>query len=158
MKGRYRLLILDGYKSYYSTNFELQYKENNIITLYMPLYSSYKLQPLDISCFCALKRSYNTEIEKLIYVYITYVSKEDFFPAFYNAFCTAITESNIRGGFRGLGLVLYNPDYIISQLNIIIPALLVLIKAELPLPQIPLTLQNVVQTDSQSLYLQERIV
>ena len=80
----------------------------------MPPYSSYKLQPLDISCFRALKRLYSTKIEKLIRAYITYVSKEDFFLAFYNAFRTAIIELNIRGGFRGLGLVLYNLDYIIS--------------------------------------------
>jgi hypothetical protein len=36
------LLILDGYESYYSTKFELYYQENNIITLYIPTYSSYK--------------------------------------------------------------------------------------------------------------------
>ena len=144
MKGRYRLLILDSYKSYYSTNFELQYKENNIITLYIPPYFSHRLQPLNVGCFYALKRLYNTEIEKLIHAYITYISKEDFFLAFYNAFCMAIIESNIRGGFQGSGLIPYNPDYIISQLNIIIPALPVLIKAKLPLPQIPLTLQNVI--------------
>ena len=80
----------------------------------MPLYSSYKLQPLDISCFRALKRLYNTKIKKLIRIYITHVSKEDFFPAFYNAFYIVIIELNIRGGFRGLGLVLYNLNYIIS--------------------------------------------
>ena len=80
----------------------------------MPPYSSYKLQPLNVGCFHALKRSYNTKIEKLIRVYITYVSKEDFFLAFYNAFRTAIIESNIRGGFRGSGLVPYDLNYIIS--------------------------------------------
>ena len=80
----------------------------------MPSYSSYKLQPLNIGCFRALKRLYSTKIEKLIRVYITYVSKEDFFLAFYNAFRTAIIELNIRGGFRGSGLVPYNPNYIIS--------------------------------------------
>ena len=80
----------------------------------MPPYSFYKLQPLDIGYFRALKRSYSTEIEKLIRAYITYISKEDFFPAFYNAFYMAITELNIRGGFRGLSLVLYDLDYMIS--------------------------------------------
>ena len=80
----------------------------------MPPYSSYKLQPLNVGCFRALKRLYGTKIEKLIRTYITYVSKEDFFPAFYNAFRTAIIELNIRGGFRGSGLIPYNPDYIIS--------------------------------------------
>ena len=80
----------------------------------MPPYSSYKLQPLNIGCFRALKKSYGIKIEKLIRAYITHVSKEDFFPAFYNAFYTAIIELNIRGGFRGSGLVPYNLNYIIS--------------------------------------------
>jgi hypothetical protein len=37
---------------------------------------------------------YRTEIEKLIHVYITHISKKDFFPALYKAFCRIITESN----------------------------------------------------------------
>jgi hypothetical protein len=124
----------------------------------MPPHSSHKLQPLDVGCFRALKRSYGTEIEKLMRAHITHISKEDFFPAFYNAFRTAMTESNIRGGFRGSGLVPYDPDYVISQLDIVIPASPLSTIAELPSPWIPSTPQNVVQTDSQSLYVQERIV
>ena len=57
-------------------------------------------------------------------MHITYVSKEDFFLAFYNAFYTAITKSNIWGGFRGLGLVPYNPDYIILLLGLGVNALI----------------------------------
>jgi DDE superfamily endonuclease/helix-turn-helix, Psq domain len=41
--GKYRLLILDGHESHHSVEFELFYKENNIITLYMPAYVSYIL-------------------------------------------------------------------------------------------------------------------
>ena len=54
-------------------------------------------------------------------VNITHISKEDFLLAFYIAFHTALTKSNIRGGFRGSGLVPYDPDYVISQLDIVIP-------------------------------------
>ena len=46
--------------------------------------------------------------------HITHISKEDFLPAFQNAFCTTMTESNIKGGFQGLGLVLFDLDYVIS--------------------------------------------
>ena len=53
-------------------------------------------------------------------VNITHISKEDFLLTFYIAFYTALTKSNIRGGFRRLGLVLYDPDYVISQLDIVI--------------------------------------
>ena len=80
----------------------------------MPAYSSHRLQLLNVGCFRALKRLYRAEIKKLIRLYITYVSKEDFFSVFYIAFYIIVIESNIRGGFRGAGLVLYNPEYIIS--------------------------------------------
>jgi predicted XRE-type DNA-binding protein len=157
-KGIYRLLILDGHESHHSTDFELLCKTYNIITLCMPPHSSHKLQPLDVGCFRALKRSYGAEIEKLMRVQITYISKEDFFPAFYNAFRTALTESNIRGGFRGSGLVPYDPNYIISQLEVTIPASRPLTAGSLPSPWVPSTPQNSTQTKSQSSYVRERIV
>jgi hypothetical protein len=157
-KGKYRLLVLDGHESHHSTDFELVCKENNIITLCMPPHSSHRLQPLDIGCFRALKRSYGTEIEKLMRASITHVSKEDFFPAFYNAFRTAINESNIRGGFRGSGLVPYDPDSVISQLDVRIPTSRPSTAAGLPPPWEPSTPHNPTQADSQTSYVQERIV
>jgi DDE superfamily endonuclease/Tc5 transposase DNA-binding domain len=156
--GRYRLLVLDGHESHHSTDFELYCKENNIITLCMPPHSSHKLQPLDVGCFRPLKRSYGAEIEKLMRSSITHISKEDFFVAFYNAFRTAMTESNIRGGFRGSGLVPYDPDSVISQLDVVISTSRPSTTAGLPSPWEPSTPQNLVQTDSQSLYVRERIV
>ncbi len=113
-KSLYCFLILDSYKSYYLTDFKLFCKKNNIITLCILVYLSYKLQLLDIDCFCILKKLYSSEIKKLIYIYIIYISKEDFFPAFQTVFCIAITESNIKKGFRESGLVLFDPEYIIS--------------------------------------------
>jgi len=41
--GIYRLLILDGYESYYSEEFETYYQEYNIITLCIPPYFLYLL-------------------------------------------------------------------------------------------------------------------
>lgn len=61
----------------------------------MPAHSSYKLQPLDIRYFGPLKRAYGKEIEGLIRAYVTYISKEDFLPAFYKAHNAVITKSNI---------------------------------------------------------------
>ena len=57
--GGYRLLILDGYESYHSDNFEEYCRTNNILTLYLPPYLSYITQPLDVSCFGPLKKAYS---------------------------------------------------------------------------------------------------
>jgi hypothetical protein len=50
--------------------------------------------------FSLLKKVYSRKIEDIIQTYITYITKNDFFPAFREAHFAAITESNIRGGFR----------------------------------------------------------
>ena len=49
---------------------------------------------------------------------IIYITKEDFFPAFSTAFQEAIIEKNIQGGFRGSGLIPYDPDVVLSKLDI----------------------------------------
>ena len=155
-KGGYRLLIVDGHESHQSYEFEKYCKEQNIITLCMPSHSSHKLQPLDVGCFSPLKRSYGAEIEKLMRAHITHISKEDFFPAFHTAFRTTMIESNIRAGFRATGLVPYDPDYVVSRLD-------VRLRTPTPSPTLPSlwepkTPHNVLETQSQSTYLKDRIV
>ncbi|ENH67975.1 hypothetical protein FOC1_g10000370, partial [Fusarium oxysporum f. sp. cubense race 1] len=117
LTGPYRLLILNGYESHHLADFERYCKENKIITLYMPAYVSYLLQPLDIGCFRPLKKAYSREIEHLIRYFITYISKTKFFSAFYAVFKVTFIESNIQGGFRGARLTPLNLETIILKLN-----------------------------------------
>ncbi|RYC78417.1 hypothetical protein BFJ63_vAg18709 [Fusarium oxysporum f. sp. narcissi] len=116
--GPYRLLILDGHESHHSADFERYCKENKIITLCMPAHASHLLQPLDVGCFAVLKKAYGREIEHLIRCSITHISKSEFFPAFYAAFKATFTESNIRGGFRGAGFAPFDPENVISKLDV----------------------------------------
>lgn len=156
--GPYRLLILDGHESHQSADFQVYCEENNIITLCMPPHSSHLLQPLDISCFRPLKRAYGREIERLIRRSITHVKKTDFFLAFYVAFQATITEKNIKGGFRGAGLAPFNPEYVISKLNVQIrtptPPQEVI---EPSTPWTSRTPKTILETQSHSKYLQRRI-
>ena len=117
-KGVYRLLILDGHESHHSADFEMYCEENNIITLCMPPHSSHLLQPLDVGCFGVLKKAYGREIEHLIRCSITHVSKTEFFPAFHAAFQATMTERNIKSAFRGAGLVPFNPESVVSKLDV----------------------------------------
>jgi hypothetical protein len=118
--GVYRLLVLDGHESHHSEAFEYYCTENNIITLCMPAHSSHLLQPLDVGCFSPLKKAYGQQIEDLMRDHVAHITKDDFFPAFYTAYNTAMTEDNIRGGFRGAGLVPFNPESVLSKLDLII--------------------------------------
>jgi hypothetical protein len=84
----------------------------------MPAHISHLLQPLDVGCFGPLKKAYGREIEYLIRCYITHISKTEFFSAFHAAFQATFTESNIRGGFKGAGLAPFNPENVISKLDV----------------------------------------
>jgi hypothetical protein len=88
----------------------------------------------------------------------THVTKEDFIPAFRVAFEESLTESNIKGGFRGAGLIPFDPERVISALDL---------KLRTPTPQNsrPSTAQpwtsqtpsNTIQATSQSSFIKERV-
>jgi DDE superfamily endonuclease len=83
----------------------------------MPPHSSHFLQPLDVGCFGPLKTLYGKQIEKMMRMQITHITKDDFFAAFLEAFNASITEKNIQAGFRATGLVPYDPESVISRLD-----------------------------------------
>jgi len=83
----------------------------------MPLYVSHLLQPLDVGCFGPLKKAYSRQIEQLMRMSITHISKLEFLCSFKEAFFASITEKNIQGGFSGVSLVPYNPERVISKLD-----------------------------------------
>jgi len=84
----------------------------------MPPHLAHLLQPLDVDCFSPLKKAYGSQIEELIRNGQTHITKDDFFPAFRAAFKKAMTAENIKGGFRGAGLLPMDPEKIIAQLDL----------------------------------------
>jgi hypothetical protein len=156
--GPYRLLILDGHESHHSAEFMRYCEEKKIITLCMPAHASHLLQPLDVGCFGPLKKAYGREIERLIKCSITYITKIEFFPAFYAAHRATITKSNIQGGFRGAGLAPFNPENVISKLNIQLRTPTP--PAEVTAPSTPWTARTpktLLEAQSHSKYLQGRV-
>lgn len=156
--GTYRLLILDGHESHQSVEFELYCKANNIITLCMPAHSSHMLQPLDVACFRPLKRAYSQAINDLIRARVTLITKEEFLPAFYSAHKATMIEKNILAGFRGAGIRPFNPEYVISQLDVVLqtpspPGT----SGGLELPWLPRTPNNPMEALSHTEYIEKRI-
>jgi hypothetical protein len=84
----------------------------------MPPHSSHFLQPLDVRCFGPLKTSYGKQIEKMIRMQITHITKDDFFATFLEAFNASITEKNIQVGFMATGLIPYDPESVIARLDL----------------------------------------
>ena len=125
----------------------------------MLVHSFHLLQPLDVGCFSPMKKAYGAEIEHLVQAYITYITKKDFFPAFKKVFDVTIIESNIKGGFRGAGLVPMDPWNVLSKLDVKLVILQTSRSSSCDVfPWVSKTLQNLTEALSQSEYIKNQIV
>jgi hypothetical protein len=105
-----------------------------------------------------LKKAYGRQIEHFVKSHITHITKVEFFLAFKVAHYAAMTESNIKGGFRGAGLIPFDPEAVISRLHV---------KLRTPTPTSPpsetadpwvsQTPRNPTEAVSQSEYIKSRI-
>ena len=154
--GSHRLLVIDGHESHDSLDFQQYCKDNKIITVCMPPHSSHLLQPLDVGCFAPLKKAYGRQAEDLMRNRINHITKTEFLPCFVRAHNAAITTSNIQGGFRGAGLVPFDPQRVIIGLDV---------KLRTPSPPLPIdnqpwqsqTPSNTLELGSQSTLVKTRI-
>jgi hypothetical protein len=115
-KGVYRLLILDGHGSHLTPEFDLFCTEHSIITLCIPPHSSHLLQPCDVSLFAVLKRQYGQQIQGYIRRGTHHIDKQDFLQAYLIARTEAATTANIQSSFAATGLVLHDPERVLSKL------------------------------------------
>jgi hypothetical protein len=139
--------------------FESYCRDNDIKTLCMPPHSSHILQPLDVGVFGPLKKAYGRQIEHLMKARVTHITKEDFFPAFLEAFNASLTEENIQGGFRGAGLVPLDVERVLSRLDVRLstptpPGA----SGSLPAIWESKTPHNPMEATSQSEYLRNRVI
>ena len=157
-KGAFRMLVVDGHESHQTVDFQAFCKEKNIIPVSLPPHSSHLTQPLDVGCFSPLKVAYGREIETFIKSSVTHITKVEFFLAFQAAYKRAFTKENILGGFRGAGLVPFNPDAVISKLDVQIRTPDVLRSSPAPSDVWnPSTPSNPTEALSQSAYVRRRI-
>lgn len=66
----------------------------------------------------SLDRSQPTEIETFVKAHINHITKVEFFLAFHTAYRRSLTVENARSGFRGAGLVPFDPQAFISKLDV----------------------------------------
>ena len=83
----------------------------------MLAHSSHLLQPLDIGYFLTLKQAYGYGVEQIMGRGVNYIDKHEFLPLYRQARQIALHQNNIRAGFVATSLVLYNPNYVLSQLH-----------------------------------------
>ena len=96
-----RLLIMDGHRSHETTDFMFLCLQHNIYLLYLPAHTSHILQPLDLSVFSSLKRSYRKELGYLnILTDSSPLGKQNFLLCYQKARKEALTISNIKSGWK----------------------------------------------------------
>ena len=117
-KGKYRLLILDGYGSHLTPQFDQMCNQNNIVPICMPAHLPQLLQPLDVGCFAVLKRTYGRLVEEKMRRGINHMDKLGFLSVYPQAREEAFKMDNIKNGFMASGLVPYSPERVLAQLNI----------------------------------------
>lgn len=61
---------------------------------------------------------YGKELEYFIKASIDYITKVEFLLAFRAAYDNTMTTSNALGGFRGTSLVSFNPQAVITKLDV----------------------------------------
>jgi hypothetical protein len=118
--GTHRLLILDGHGSHINAQFDQYCLDHSIVVLCMPAHSSHLLQPLDVGCFAALKRSYGRQVEQKMGLGINHIDKQDFLPLYQQARAEALHERNVRSGFAATGLIPYKPERVLSLLHALV--------------------------------------
>ncbi len=156
-KGRYRMLVLDGHESHVNAEFDEYCKANSIVPICLPPHSSHLTQPLDVGVFGPLKKTYGDQISILARANITHITKDDFFPAFRAAFEADFTEQNVKGGFRGAGLVPFNSDAVISKLDIRLRTPTPETSDGLPQPWVSQTPKTATEVISQSTLIKDRV-
>ena len=117
-KGKYRMLVLDGHKSHELAEFQEYCRSHDIISICLPPHSSHLTQPLDVACFGPLKRAYSREIELYMKARVNHITKTEFLIAFKNAFLKSISQQNAQSGFRGAGIIPFNPEAVLLKLDV----------------------------------------
>ncbi|KJZ69566.1 hypothetical protein HIM_11044 [Hirsutella minnesotensis 3608] len=116
--GTHRLLILDGHGSHVTPEFDKYCTANSIVVLQMPAHSSHLLQPLDVGCFSPLKTIYGRKVQEKMLAGIHHIDKQDFLPMYLDARRQALSPSNIRSGFMATGLFPFDPNRVLSRLQV----------------------------------------
>jgi DDE superfamily endonuclease len=115
IRGKYRLLILNGHTSHVSVPFIEFCEQQCIIPLCLPPHSTHVLQPLDVGIFSPLAKAYKTHIQQHSVFGAERITNEQFLKFFQLARQEAISLGNIASAWRAAGLKPFNPTPILQK-------------------------------------------
>ena len=102
------MLICDGHDSHVTANFIGHCINNDIVLLILSPHTSHLLQLLDVGVFGVLKTAMSRQVDRLIRLGISRLSKSEWTECYVEARELAFTTANITGSWYGAGLIPFN--------------------------------------------------
>ena len=104
--NRRRLLLVDSHSSHINIAFLNKADELKILLMILLLYSTHRLQPLDIGLFQPLSTAYSRHLNDLMYGSLSWckMTKRNFWIVFKAAWEDSFTEKNILKAFEKTGI------------------------------------------------------
>ena len=118
-----RLLIMDGHSSHITGDLIALCMQKNIDLLILPPHCSHLLQPLDVGVYGPLKRYHAQEVDRYTQAGITRIQRAHWVEIFIQIREKALTTHNIQAGWKGAGLITFNPQRVLNNLPLLAPTL-----------------------------------
>ena len=114
VKGRKRLLVLDGHVSHQTVEFITYCADHNIIPLRMPPHTTNYLQPLDVGIFGPLATAFRKEMLAMVEFEGVKLNQNEFLRCLFKA--RKGLKGWLAGAWRGCGLLPFNPEHVLIKL------------------------------------------
>ena len=118
MRGRYRLLILDGHQSHLTYEFLSTAESLDIICFCLLAHSTHFTQPLDVACFQIERHWHNRSIEDKVRAGELNFSKYTFLQVLNQIREKTFTQRAIRSAFRRAGVVPHNSERVLAAMKL----------------------------------------
>ena len=150
LKGKYRLLIFDGYASHISNKVIEFCINNDIILLCLLAHITHLLQSLDVGFFQPLLIVYRKYFDEYITLGKGYlIDKTDFLRLIQLARKDAVTETNIKHSWQKSGLFLVDFEGFPTKSFLIDPQVVLdRLGLKLPEPEFRLIISPVIESDN----------
>ena len=101
---------MDGYSSHINIKFIEFYQSKKIVPIYLLLYLTHLLQPLDLVIFSVLKQLYLSKVNKYAARGITGINRDYFLQILGEIRPQVYTRQLITSAFKAAGLFPFNPN------------------------------------------------
>ena len=107
------LVIFDGHASHVPLELTEWARENHIILQLLPAYCSHFLQPMDVSCFGTLVKTYNQDCQTFMRSHIGQViTRNDVCGIASKAYIKSLSPTNLIVALNRTGIHPFNPEAI----------------------------------------------